>query len=142
VIEPCRATQRFSICFVPILAITVAGCAGSLIGPQAQKGPDPNLYPSNYRTDVPIYIRGSPIDFLKTREAYISAPALQEFGLETRYCVCLRTVTQDARKDTLVVFYGGRINQFVDAPSGQCAAAAYQPFPELMQVLSQFPGNK
>jgi hypothetical protein len=40
-----------------------------------------------------------------------------------------------------VTFFGGQINQFVDA-AGQCAAAAYQPFTELTAMLRQMRGAK
>jgi hypothetical protein len=136
-IEPSCATRRLSACIVPMLAIIVAGCAGT-----AERTPDPNVYPSNYKTEVQVHIRSSPDDFIKVREAYISAPALQQFSDDNRYFVCLRTLTQDGRKDTLIIFFAGRMNQFVDATREQCDAAAYQPFPEFMQMIRSFPGNR
>jgi len=42
----------------------------------------------------------------------------------------------------MLIFYSGGINQFIDAEGGQCAAAPYQPFPELVKEISQLKGKK
>jgi hypothetical protein len=48
----------------------------------------------------------------------------------------------DLRKDKTVIFFSGRINQFIDAEGEQCGAAPYQPFPELVAEISQLKGKK
>jgi hypothetical protein len=45
-------------------------------------------------------------------------------------------------KEKFVVFYAGLINQFVDATSEQCGAAAYQSFPEALAAFSPPSGKK
>jgi len=52
------------------------------------------------------------------RAAYISTPALTQFsGSQSRYFVCLRTDGQGFRKEKMVVFFSGQINQYADATS-------------------------
>jgi hypothetical protein len=55
---------------------------------------------------------------------------------------CLRIDGQNGRKEKFVVFYAGLINQFVDATSEQCGAAAYQSFPEALAAFSPPSGKK
>jgi hypothetical protein len=69
-------------------------------------------------------------------------PALKQFGSESRYFVCLRIDGQNVRKEKFVVFYARLINQFVDATSEQCDAAAYQSFPEVLAAFSLPSGKK
>jgi hypothetical protein len=45
-------------------------------------------------------------------------------------------------KEKMVAFFSGQINQYVDATSQQCGAAAYQPFPELPALVSQLGGEE
>jgi hypothetical protein len=78
---------------------------------------------------------------LNVREASISAPALKQFGSESRFFACLRVSGPDWRRDKTVIFYSGGINQFI-AEGEQCGAAPYQPFPELVAQISQMKGKK
>jgi hypothetical protein len=39
-----------------------------------------------------------------------------------------------AEAERIGYFYGGHLNQLVPADNGECAKAAYKPFPELDQV--------
>jgi hypothetical protein len=121
---------------VLLAALTVTACSDFKLGQQDQKT-DPNLYPANYKTDLVAYIRTNQVDLLSARSFYVSSPALKQFDLSSRYFVCLRADGQDWRKEKFVVFFSGVINQFVDATSEQCSAAAYQPFPELLAVVGK-----
>jgi hypothetical protein len=82
------------------------------------------------------YLQLNPYPIVGTRETLLSPPALMQFGTESRYASCLRAISAGGRKDKLVVFYGGEINQFIDATSEQCGSAAYQPYPEAAAMLS------
>ena len=135
-------TARVSFCCLAPLLIALAACSEMGFGSREPKTVDPNVYPEKYKTDLVAYVRSNPGDMLNVRDASLSAPALRQFGAESRYFVCLRTVGQDGRKDKLVVFFSGRINQFVDATAEQCDTAAYQPFPELTEMLGQFGKKK
>jgi hypothetical protein len=121
------------------MAGALAACSG--IGPQPP-AENPNLVPDNYKALLLTRLQTDPYGLVGGREAFVSAPALKAFGTESRYVVCLRVVAPDMRKEKLVVFFAGEINQFVDATGGDCAAATYQPFPEMSAALARFGGKK
>jgi hypothetical protein len=123
------------------IAGALAACSGLGFGPQPE-AQNPNLVPDNYKALLLTRLQTDPYGLVGGREAFVSAPALKAFGNESRYVVCLRVVAPDMRKEKLVVFFAGEINQFVDAASGDCAAAAYQPFPEMTAALARFGGKK
>jgi hypothetical protein len=127
--------RLLSTCLLAVLAATIAGCSGMEFW--KKQAVDPNLYPANYKSEVLAYLRLNPTDMMNARDAYISIPALKQFGSESRYFVCLRANGQDWRQEKMAVFFSGQINQFVDGTSEQCGAAAYQPFPELVALFSQ-----
>ncbi|HEX4557518.1 MAG TPA: hypothetical protein VH249_26260 [Xanthobacteraceae bacterium] len=122
-----------------VIAGALAACSSLAPEPQAQ---NPNLVPDNYKALLLTRLQTDPYSLVGGREAFVSAPTLKAFGTESRYVVCLRVVAPDMRKEKLVVFFAGEINQFVDAASGDCAAAAYQPFPEMTAALARFGGKK
>jgi hypothetical protein len=62
--------------------------------------------------------------------AAISPPALKPFGTENRYVVCVRLAGVKPG-EKMAIFFGGQLNQFVDAAPDVCKGAAYEPFPEL-----------
>jgi hypothetical protein len=124
-------SRAFSACVLMQLVAAVAGCSEIGFGRQPEKA-DPNAFPENYKRDVLGYVQAHPAEFINARDASISTPALKQFGAENRYFVCLRANAPDSRKEKLVIFFSGRINQFIDAESDHCSAAQYQPFPDLM----------
>jgi hypothetical protein len=121
------------------LFAALVGC--SQFGKPEQK-PDPNAYPANYKTDLLTYLRDHPDDLSNAQSTYISLPALKQFGAESRYFICLRADGQNWRKEKIVIFFSGMINQFVNATSEDCGTAAYQLFPELLAALSPPSGKK
>jgi hypothetical protein len=124
------------------LAAALLGCSEIGFGRQPEKAIDPNTFPENYKKDVLAYVQAHPAELINTRDASISAPALRAFAMESRYFVCLQANAPDSRKEKLVIFFSGRINQFIDAEGGQCSGAAYQPFPELLAELRQLKEKK
>jgi hypothetical protein len=130
-----------SACLLIQLMAAVAGCSEFGLGRQ-EKPVDPNAFPENYKKDLLTYVQAHPAELANVREAAISAPALRQFGTEPRYFVCLRANAPDSRKEKLVIFFSGRINQFVDAEGDHCAAAQYQPFPELVAEVSKLKAKK
>jgi hypothetical protein len=122
------------------LAAAVAGC--SEFGFGRDKAVDPNLFPENYKKDILAYVENHPAELLNARDAAISAPALRQFGTESRYFSCLRADAPDLRKEKMVIFFSGRMNQFIDAESNQCSAVQYQPFPELLAQLRELKQKK
>jgi hypothetical protein len=124
---------RFTACCL-VLASILAGCSDfGFFRPKL----DPNAYPASYRTDLVAYVRIHPVDVLDARAAYVSAPAMKEFGSENRYFMCLQVEGADWRKEKFVVFYKGQVNQFIDATNEQCDPTAYEPFPELLPELNK-----
>jgi hypothetical protein len=128
-------------CVLILLLAAVAGCSDSGFWGKPEKAVDPNAYPENYKKDMLAYVKTHPAELLNAREASISTPALKQFGTQSRYFACLRVNGPDWRKEKMLVFYSGGINQFIDA-GDQCGAAAYQPFPELVTEISELKGKK
>jgi hypothetical protein len=126
-----------SVCSLAPLLVALAACSEMGFGSREPKTVDPNVYPEKYKTDLVAYVRSNPGDMLNVRDASLSAPALRQFGQENRYFACLRASSPDWRKEKILIFFSGRINQFVDAESNQCNAVQYQPFPELLAQLRE-----
>jgi hypothetical protein len=101
---------------------------------------DPNLFPTGYKQEILISMQRVLEDPTNVRDAFISEPALAPVGQEQRYAVCVRYNARNlakvyqGSKDRIAFFYGGHLNQLVDAKPEQCARAAYQPFPELEKL--------
>jgi hypothetical protein len=125
-----------------VLAAALAGCSSFGFGQSEQKAVDPNVFPADYKTRLTTFMQSNPYGLVGAREAGLAAPELKAFGTETRYVACLRAVGPDWRKEKAIIFFGGEINQFVDATPEQCGAAAYQPFPELLTMLRAIGGKK
>ena len=125
-----------------LLAATLAGCSSFGFGQNDPKPVEPNLFPSGYKASIMTLVQTDPYGLVGVREASLSAPVLKPFGTESRYVACVRAVGPDWRKEKAVIFFGGEINQFVDASPEQCGGAAYQPFPELPTLLKTLGGNK
>jgi len=122
------------VAYCPTLLALLAGCSDfGFLRPKL----DPNAYPASYKADLVAYVRIHPVDMVDARAAYVSAPALRQFGSDSRYFVCVRADGQDWRKEKFVVFHAGQVNQLIDATSEQCAGAVYESFPELMPELSK-----
>ena len=135
-------SRLFFACVLIQLTAAVAGCSEIGFGRQSEKAVDPNKFPENYKKDLLAYVQAHPAEFLNARDASISAPALRPVGTENRYFVCLRANAPDWRKEKVVMFFAGRINQFVDAEGDSCSTALYQPFPELVAEVSELKGKK
>jgi len=108
-------------------ASLLAGCSTSK--PEAL--PDPNTLPANYRADIVAFLRQSLADRAMFRGATIAPPALKPIGDAQRYMVCVRLNSHGQILNKVAVYFGGRVQQFVDATPDECGDAAYQPFPEL-----------
>jgi hypothetical protein len=114
--------------------LALAACAS------ADKEPEANVFPANYKQEI-LDTLAKTLDVpIGTREAFITDPALIALNKEPRYTVCVRfnarnfDNTYSGSKDRVAFFYGGHLNQLVAADQGQCAKAAYKPFPELEKL--------
>jgi len=98
---------------------------------------NPNIFPADYKGEILTTMTASLDDPTNIRNAYISEPVLRAAGREERYVVCVRSDTRNAykeyagTKDRIAIFYGGHLNQLIEATKEQCGSAVYKPFPEL-----------
>ena len=121
--------------FAVIAALALAGCGSSdYLG--KPKEVDPNVVPADYKNEIINTLKSVLIDPTNIRDASISDPALAPVGKDQRYVVCVRLNSRGyhreylGSKDRIAYFYGGHLNQLVDASKEQCGNAAYKPFPE------------
>jgi hypothetical protein len=112
--------------------------ACSTFGPHgSSEGPNANVYPDNYRTELLAFLRTYLNDPTNVLEAQIAEPVLRQVNSTDRYVVCLRynAKNSDGRytgvKETIAIYLHGRFNQLIDATGDTCKGATYQPFPEL-----------
>ena len=128
-----------TLIFVSLLAVVLAGCAaGDYLG--KPKEPDPNIFPSDYKKEILDTMTTTLEDPTNVRGAYISDPALVPVGKDQRYAVCIRSNSRNSARqykgsmDKIAFFFGGHLNQLVDASPEQCGKVAYKPFPELEKL--------
>jgi hypothetical protein len=120
--------------WLPILLLALAACSSTDKTPEV----NPNLVPTDYKNEILNTLRKALDDPTNVREAAITDPFLQPVGPnEQRYAVCVRANARDqfrqytGLKERIGYFYGGHLTQLVEAKEGECANAAYKPFPEL-----------
>ena len=124
------------LCLLFAFALTLLACSSST----KESEDNPNILPSNYKNEILNTMTESLDDPTNVRSASISDPALRNVGKEERYIVCVRSDSRDVNKqytgikDRMAIFYGGHLNQLIDATKEQCGNAAYRPFPELEKL--------
>jgi hypothetical protein len=118
-----------------VAAAVVAACTSNTKDEQ-----DPNIVPAYYKQElIDTLLRSFPYP-ARVRGAFVSEPALTPVGQDRRYAVCVRYDARDTEthyagsKDKIGYFYGGHLNQLVDATPQQCGNAAYKPFLELEKL--------
>lgn len=124
-----------SIFLLSAIAVALAGCLDD-----KPSQPVANIYPAKYREEIIATLK---INVFKNNEttsvsnAFVSEPVLQQIGKEQHYVACVRytargtayNLTADATR--IGYFYGGHLNQLIEASKTDCANAVYKPFPEL-----------
>ncbi len=124
-----------SLCLLSVLAMALAACSSD-----SKKELDPNIVPANAKQEILDTMTKTLPDPTNVRDAYMSDPALTSTGKEQRYTVCVRYNARNASRqyagstDRIGYFYGGHLNQLVEATKEQCGNAAYKPFPELEKL--------
>jgi hypothetical protein len=119
-----------------VTLVAVLGALGACSSDKKAE-PDPNIFPAGYRQEILLTLTNTLDDPTGIRDAFISEPVLRAAGREPRYVVCMRFNSRDINKqysgvkERIAFFYGGYLNQMVDATKEQCGAAAYKPWPEL-----------
>jgi len=118
------------------LMFALAACAASSKEPEV----NPNLFPTDYKNEILFVMPKLLRDPAHVRDAGITDPVLRQAGKEQRYVVCVRANSRGLDgsypgvKERVAYFYGGYLNQLVDAAPEQCAGLAYKPFPELEKL--------
>ena len=116
-----------------LVAVGLAACSGD----SKNAVEDPNIFPKDYQREILTTLTNQLEDPTNIRESGITEPMLRQAGREQRYVVCVRYNARNLNrhymgvKERVAYFYGGRLNQFVDADQGQCAGAPYKPWTEL-----------
>jgi hypothetical protein len=117
-----------------MFALALGGCTG---WGRADPPPvDPNLFPSDYKSQVANFLRAYLNNPAKVRDAFISEPTLKPVGQTTHYVSCLRYNPRNSagqytgNTERVAIFFGGRLNQFLPAKPEWCDTASYQRFPE------------
>jgi hypothetical protein len=118
-----------------MMGLLLTACASD-----ANKEPDPNIFPAAYKQEILDLLAGTLPDPTNVHDAFVSEPVLATVGKEPRYTICLRYNARDVYRqysgsqDRLGIFYAGHLNQLIEAGKDQCAKAAYRPFPELEKL--------
>jgi hypothetical protein len=134
--EKIMGLRAANLCLLSVFALAVAGCSSGGKPPEE----DPNVFPSSYKEEILLTLTNLLEDPTNVRDAYISDPVLRTIGKDQRYTVCVRSDSRNINKqyvgskDRIGYFYGGHLNQLVDATKEQCGNAAYKPFPELEKL--------
>ncbi|HEY4981795.1 MAG TPA: hypothetical protein VII24_07610 [Pseudolabrys sp.] len=124
-----------------VVGLALAACASGSKEPE----PPPNVFPPDYKQEIIDTLTRVLDDPTNVREGYISEPVLRPAGKEERYTVCVRFNSRNVMreysgaKDRIGYFFGGHLNQLIDATKEQCGNAPYKPFPELEKLCL---GNK
>lgn len=98
------------------------------------------MFPTDYKKEILDTLTHTLDDPINVRDAFISDPMLTPIGKNQRYTACVRFNARNLKKqyvgskDRIAYFYGGHLNQLVDATPEQCGNAAYKPFPELEKL--------
>jgi hypothetical protein len=126
---------RARLCLVLIIGSVLAACGSgktSLV--------EPNIPPTGFKREILDTLQGTLDDPTNVHDAFISDPALTPVGSDQRYTACVRYNARDlnrtyaGNKERIAYFFGGHLNQLIEADQGQCAKAAYKPFPELEKL--------
>ena len=121
------------LCFLSALAVALTACSSD------SKPENPNLFPKDYKKEIIDTLKKlfASNDTVRVSGAIISDPALRPVGKDKLYTACVRYTAHGTSPGEIghamrvAYFYGGHLNQLVDASQEQCGNAAYKPFPEL-----------
>lgn len=124
------------LCLLPALAVSLIACSSD----KKQAEENPNVFPADYKNQILTTMTNTLDDPTNIRSGSITDPFIRSTGKVERYVVCVRADTRNLNReytgiqDRIAYFYGGHINQLVEATKEQCGNAAYKPFPELEKL--------
>jgi hypothetical protein len=116
-----------------LLMAMAAGCSSTNKQNTAAVVP-PATFPANYRNQVESLLTTTLTDPADFRATLIAAPILKQVGDNPHYIVCVQLNGHSPPREKVAIYLSGSITQFIDAPPGECAGAAYQPFTELQRA--------
>jgi hypothetical protein len=128
--------QAGAVVAIVLSGVVLAACADT----SKPKLVDPNIYPKDFKQEILDTLTNTLEDPTNVRGAFLSDPVLTPVENDQRYTVCVRYNGRDANRqykgstDHIAYFFGGHLNQLVDATPEQCGKAAYKPFPELEKL--------
>ena len=124
------------LCLLSTLAVSLLACSSD----KKQAEENPNVFPADYKNEILTTMTNSLDDPTNIRSAYITDPFIRSAGKEERYVVCVRSDSRNLSKqytgikDRIGFFYGGHLNQLIEATKEQCGNVAYKPFPDLEKL--------
>jgi hypothetical protein len=124
------------LCLLSALAACLVACSSD----KKQAEENPNVFPADYKNEILVTLTNTLDDPTNIRSASITDPFVRLAGKEERYLVCMRFDARNLNRhytgitERVAIFYGGHLNQVVDATKEQCGNAAYKPFPELEKL--------
>jgi hypothetical protein len=128
---------RRPIIFCVAAMLVLAACN---VTPPKPPDIDPLTAPVDYRKQIIEMMPKLVDDPSGMRDTAVTELSLQPVGGATLYTACVRFNPKKSRteymgvQERLAVFHGGYLAQFVSVSGGQCAKAAWQPFPELAKL--------
>jgi hypothetical protein len=121
-----------------LFALCLCACASK---PDEQ--PEPNIPPTNYKTEILDYLRTALEDPTNIRDALLAEPVLKQHNKDTRYVACLRFNARNregnyvGNREVAAFFFAGTLAALVTAPPDLCKGSNYQPFPELQRLCRE-----
>lgn len=122
-----------SLCLLSAFTIALAACSSD------RGRENPNVFPTEYKSEIIATLK----ELFKSNEtarvtgAFVSDPVLRTVGKDQRYTACVRYTAHGVNPGEIgnamriAFFYGGHLNQLIEASQDQCGNTAYKPFPEL-----------
>lgn len=124
------------LCLLSALAACLVACSSD----KKQAEENPNVFPADYKNEILVTLTNTLDDPTNIRSASVTDPFVRVAGKEERYLVCMRFDARNLNRhytgitERVAIFYGGHLNQIVDATKEQCGNGAYKPFAELEKL--------
>ncbi|OQW57872.1 MAG: hypothetical protein A4S14_08370 [Proteobacteria bacterium SG_bin9] len=140
----CRIETMRPCVLAVLAALGLAGCGGGgapdlgLSSISTLGGVQP--FPSNYRTELPSFLRTYLNDPRDIREAAIAEPAQRTVQGRQLYVACLRYNAKGpggaytGTRERAVVFVGGRLDRLIEDGSSFCSGATFGPYPDIEKL--------
>lgn len=128
---------------VVLLPLTLAGCLGGDNDGTAllqNASSAPQVFPQNYRTEIPAFMRTYLNNPVGVRDASMADPVQRPVSGQVRYISCLRFTPKESdgsyrdMRESAVLYVNGRLDRIIDKAGDLCTGAVYASFPELEKM--------